>query len=237
MFQWIVLFFSLVVCVNVNADADTTVSTNKNISTNTNINLTSLNNNGVKRWETKVFTGDTVYSIGEYEGRLALKALSNHAASGLVLQKKIDLTKTPYLNWSWLAKKQLLGLDERSKSGDDFVARIYVVIDGGFLFWKTQSLNYVWSSNQEIGLVWDNPFAGSNVKMMSIQGKQSKTGQWYEEKRNVYQDLIDTLGDKGSAEANLDAYQYIDIVAIMTDTDNSETDAESYYGDLVFTAQ
>jgi hypothetical protein len=61
--------------------------------------------------------------------------------------------------------------------------------------------------------------------------------QWYEEKRNVYQDLIDTLGDKGSAEANLDAYQYIDIVAIMTDTDNSETDAESYYGDLVFTAQ
>ncbi|MFT5550449.1 MAG: hypothetical protein ACI9CO_002382, partial [Candidatus Azotimanducaceae bacterium] len=53
---------------------------------------------------------------------------------------------------------------------------------------------------------------------------------------NVYQDLINTLGDKGSKEANREAYQYIDIVAIMTDTDNSGKDAESYYGDIVFSA-
>jgi hypothetical protein len=38
------------------------------------------------------------------------------------------------------------------------------------------------------------------------------------EKRNVYQDLIDTFGDQGSEKANLKAYNYI---AIMTDTDNS----------------
>jgi hypothetical protein len=141
---------------------------------------------------------------------------------------------TPYLSWSWLAEKKLLALDERSKSGDDFVARIYVVIDGGFLFWKTESLNYVWSSNQDTGLIWDNAFAGASVKMMSIRGKESQKGRWYEEKRNVYQDLIDTLGDKGSEEANREAYKYIDVIAIMTDTDNSGKSAESYYGDIVF---
>jgi hypothetical protein len=139
----------------------------------------------------------------------------------LVLKNKISLTITPYINWSWLVEKTLHGLNERSKSGDDFVARIYVVIDGGFMVWKTNSLNYVWSSNQAKGLVWDNPFAGSIVKMMSIERKESQTSKWYEEKRNVYQDLIDIFGGQGSEKANLKAYNYIDIIAIMTDTDNS----------------
>jgi hypothetical protein len=120
-----------------------------------------------------------------------------------------------------LVEKTLHGLNERSKSGNDFVARIYVVIDGGFMVWKTNSLNYVWSSNQAKGLVWDNPFAGSIVKMMSIERKESQTSKWYEEKRNVYQDLIDIFGGQGSEKANLKAYNYIDIIAIMTDTDNS----------------
>jgi hypothetical protein len=220
MLRSLFLLFSITVCLNGYAD----------------INLTSLNSRVIQEWDIKIFSGETIYSISEYKGRLGLKALSNNTASGLVLKKKIDLTKTPYLNWSWLVEKKLLELDERSKSGDDFSARIYVVIDGGLLFWRTQSLNYVWSSNQEKGLVWDNPFAGSKVKMISIKGKAAQKSHWYEEKRNVYQDLINTLGDKGSEEANREAYQYIDIVAIMTDTDNSGKVAESYYGDIVFSA-
>jgi hypothetical protein len=83
-----------------------------------------------------------------------------------------------------------------------------VVIDGGFMLCKTKSLNYVWSSNQDKGLIWDNPFAGSNVKMMSIRAKGSEKGKWYQEKRNVYQDLIDVFGDKGSKEANQKTYRY-----------------------------
>ncbi len=154
-----------------------------------------------------------------------------------MLKNKIDLTLTPYIQWSWLVENKLLQLDERSKSGDDFVARIYVVIDGGLMVWKTKSLSYVWSSNQDKGLVWDNAYAGSSVKMMSIRGKESQKGVWYEEKRNVYRDLIDTFGGKGSEEANRKAYRYIDIIAIMTDTDNSGKEVESYYGDIAFSAK
>ena len=186
MLRWIVLLFSVIVCVNVKAET----------------NLTLLGDNGILLWEAKEFSGESIYSVGEYKGRLALKALSHNSASGLVLKKKIDLSITPYINWSWLIEKKLLMLDERSKRGDDFVARIYVVIDGGLMFWQTQSLSYVWSSNQAKGLVWDNAFAGSSVKMMSVRGNTSQTGRWYEEKRNVYTDLIDTFGDKGSEEEN-----------------------------------
>jgi hypothetical protein len=199
-------------------------------------NLTSLSDNGVENWEAKIFSGESIYSVGEYKGRMALKALSDKSASGLVLKQQVDLSITPYINWSWLIEKQLLNLNELSKAGDDFVARIYVVIDGGFLVWKTKSLSYVWSSNQAKGMVWDNPFTGSSVKMMSIQGSNSQKGKWFEEKRNLYKDLIDVFGDQGSESANLKAYKNIDIIAIMTDTDNSKQTAESYYGDILFTA-
>lgn len=218
--KWTVIVAGLVVCINVQAA----------------INITSLKDNGLERWQPKVFDGESVYTLVEHKGRTALQADSQNAASGLVLKQKIDLIKTPYLSWSWLAQNKLSGLDERSKGGDDYVARIYLVIDGGLFIWNSRSLNYVWSSNQDKGLVWDNPFAGSRVKMMSVRGQESQTGQWYQEQRNVYADLIATLGDKGSDRANRKAYQYIDVVAIMTDTDNSDNVAQSYYGDIVFSA-
>jgi hypothetical protein len=184
-----------------------------------------------------VLSGKTVYDLVEYEGKTALRAISDNSASGLVLKKKIDLSKTPYLNWSWLAARKLPLLDEQSKSGDDYVARVYVVIDGGLFVWRTKSLSYVWSSNQSQDQVWDNAFAGSNVKMISVRGKDAQIEHWYSEKRNVYQDLIKYFGDKGSEKSNLKAYRFIDIVAIMTDTDNSGSHAESYYGDILFSAQ
>ena len=218
MLKWMFSLFISSVCLHVIAST----------------NLTSFSNNGIQRWQPKVLSGESNYTMKEHKGQLALRAISNGSASGLVLNNKIDLTITPYINWSWLIEKKLLALNERNKNGDDFVARVYVVIDGGLMIWKTRSLNYVWSSNQDKGLVWDNPFAGSSVKMMSIQGKHSQKGRWYKEKRNVYRDLIDTFGDQGSEEANRKAYQYIDIIAIMTDTDNSQKQAESYYGDITF---
>ena len=220
MLRKIIITFSLMVCLPATAAK----------------NLTSLSDNGIANWEAKIFSGESIYSVVEYKGRMALKALSDKSASGLVLKQQVDLSITPYINWSWLIEKQLLNLNELSKAGDDFVARIYVVIDGGFLVWKTKSLSYVWSSNQAKNKVWDNPFTGSSVKMMSVQGSDSQKGKWYEEKRNLYQDLVDTFGDQGSESANLKAYKYIDIIAIMTDTDNSNQTAESYYGDIVFSA-
>jgi hypothetical protein len=214
----IILFFSLTTCFSSLAI----------------INLTSLNENGIEKWQAKVFEDKSIYRVQQYKGRLALQALSHNAASGLIIEQSIDLSVTPYISWSWLIEKQLLELNELSKAGDDFVARIYVVIDGGFMVWKTKSLSYVWSSNQAQGKIWDNPFAGSNVKMMSIQGSTAEKGKWYDEKRNLYQDLIAAFGDQGSESANLKAYKNIDIIAIMTDTDNSKKTAESYYGDIIF---
>ncbi len=201
------------------------------------INVTRLDEGGIREWETETFFGETHYEL-DTEGDMAiLKAISDKSASALFLEKKIDLESTPYLNWSWLLKEKLPELNELTKKGDDHAARIYVVIKDGPFIWNTKSINYVWSGSQNTNEVWNNPFAGENVKMMSIQGKNSKLNHWYREKRNLYQDLIRLFGDKGSQEANLEAYRYIDAIALMTDTDNSKNTAKAYYGDIVFTSK
>ena len=201
------------------------------------INLTSINEGTVLEWEKELFSGETFYEISSHNGVNALKAISNDAASGLRHEQRIDLLETPYLNWNWLITQNLPITDERTRSGDDFAARVYIFIRGESSILDTKAISYVWSSSQEVGATWGNPYARSNVKMIAARGKDDSTNQWYSQKQNVYQDLIDQYGDKGSEEANLSSYRYIDIVALMTDTDNSGASAVSYYGDIIFSAE
>ncbi|WP_230690995.1 DUF3047 domain-containing protein [Vibrio nigripulchritudo] len=204
---------------------------------NANEILKVLENGDASEWKQESFKGFTNYESAMLDGVSVLKATSNGTASGLFLKKRVDLLQTPFLNWKWQVSQALPKLDEQSKEGDDYAARIYVVIDGGLMAWRTRSLNYVWSGSQQAGTFWDNAYVGSNVCMVAVRGEDAPTQTWYSEKRNVYQDLITYLGDKGSKRANERAYRYIDVIAIMTDTDNSQTSATTYYGDISFSAQ
>ena len=178
-------------------------------------------------WEERAFAGRTEYRIVEVDGRSALRAQSHGAASGLVKEAQVDLRQTPFLRWSWKVERALAGLDERSKGGDDYAARVYVILSGGLRFWETRSLNYVWSGSQPRGSSWPNAFAGNNVVMLAIAGKEDPTGQWMSVKRDLREDLRRYLGVE---------VERIDAVALMTDTDNSGQSTSAYYGDISFTA-
>ena len=96
-------------------------------------------------WQTKSFQGETRYRLMAQDGRRVLFAESQGTASGLYREIPVDLNRTPWLNWSWRVDRVLSGVDERSKAGDDYPARVYVVVSGGAAFWKTRSLIYVLS--------------------------------------------------------------------------------------------
>ena len=179
--------------------------------------------------EAKEFDGHTQYTLNVDESKQqhVLQATSAKAASGLFREVRIDLHKTPFLNWSWKTNSSLQGIDETQKSGDDFAARIYVVVDGGYLLWNTIALNYVWSSSHQKGQRWDNPFT-SNATMYAIESGKKNLGKWQHYKRNILEDLKNMAGKKT---------QYIDAIAIMTDTDNSDLKATTYFGDIFFTAE
>ncbi len=179
-------------------------------------------------WENKQFNASSDYRLIEEEGDRVLLAKSHQAASGWYKKQRIDLDKTPFLNWSWRIDKRLPKLDERNKSGDDYAARIYVVISGGWAFWKTRALNYVWSGNQEKGATWANAFAGDNVMMIALRDRKDREKVWYRERRNVQQDLQKIFGER---------IRFVDAIAVMTDTDNSGAEAESRYGDIFFSEE
>ncbi len=201
------------------------------------VHIAQFEQESLDAWEKKSFVDYTQYDITQLDNQTVLKAVSNQSASGLAKEIKIDLKQTPFLNWSWRIENYLPKMDETEKSGDDYAARLYIVKSGGFFIWKTKALNYVWSSNQPKGSIWDNAYAGSNARMLALRSPQDALGKWVTEKRNVFEDMIALYGDKGSIEANEDAYRYIDAVAIMSDTDDSKAKVSAYYGNIYFTAQ
>lgn len=178
-------------------------------------------------WESKEFAGDTIYSLTRLDGQDVLKAVSDNSASGLFKKIKIDIKKTPYLNWRWRIENRLTPLIETEKSGDDYSARIYIVVSTGIFFWQTRALNYVWSSQAAPASNWPNAFAPNNARMIAVRTSDHKLATWYHEKRNIYQELKQWLGDEVIA---------IDAIAIMTDTDNSHSHATAYYGDIYFSS-
>jgi hypothetical protein len=179
-------------------------------------------------WEEKAFMGRTTYELLQQDGNTFLRARSSGTASGLYRKQKVDLQDYPYLNWRWKINRRLAGLDETSKTGDDYAARIYVIVKDGLLFWKTRAICYVWSANMQKGSVWDNAYAGESVKMVAVRSSGDELEKWYEEKRNVFRDFARLFGVDVSE---------IDSIAVMVDTDNSQQEATGYYANINFSAR
>ncbi len=211
----------------------------------TDIKIANFSEGDRSGWEEKSFEGNSQYTFvdkktvgaenadaskdalpGE-QAKQVLRASTRGQASGLFKEVAIDLTKTPYLHWSWRVQNLLEGNDERSKEGDDYPARIYVVVSGGVFFWNTKAINYVWSSNQPIGSEWPNAYTG-NARMIAVRSGKKQLGQWVNERRNIREDLQKLFGEDITK---------VDAVAVMVDGDNTGQAATAYFGDIFFSGE
>lgn len=183
---------------------------------------------GLNEWEPIEFEGETRYELMNEGNVTVLKASSNASASGLVKKQTVDLRKTPILEWRWRLDQALPAREEQSKKGDDYAARIYVIVKDGWFFWQTKALNYVWSSRDNPPSSWPNAFAPDNARMLPVRNAQHGSGQWFTERRNVREDLKQLFGK---------TYDEIEAIAIMTDTDNSGLSAQASYGELIFSEE
>lgn len=184
-----------------------------------------FSHNRLNGWKQKSFTGETRYRLQTVDSVVVLRADSHAAGSGLFKEQTIDLEKMPFLNWSWRIGNRLTGLNEQTKSGDDYAVRVYVIVKGGLAFWQTKAVNYVWSSNSAKASVWANAFAGNEVMMLALRGTEAALNVWHTEKRNVRADLQRLFGED---------VRTIDTVALMTDTGNSRGRVSAFYGDIWF---
>lgn len=180
-------------------------------------------------WEERIFSTTTEYRGVLLDGERVVRARADDSASALYQRRRVLLNRTPYLQWRWRIERTLGGeINEHSREGDDFAARIYVVRNGGLSFWRTKVLNYVWSNSQPVGARWTSPMAGINTQVIAVDTGDAMAGQWQWHSRDIRADWLAAFGEE---------IDRIDAVAIMTDTDNTGTALQAWYADIVFSAQ
>ena len=166
----------------------------------------------------------TVYSVGSNENGNFLKAVADNAASGLGKEVKIDLNKTPFINITWKIEKDLQGINEKSKKGHDFAARVFAVKKTGATPLSNRAINYVFLSNSAVGQSWPSPYTKKSIDNVLATTKDN-LNVWVTVKANVKEDF--------KKFHDLDVNE-LDGLAIMADTDNSKMKSISYFQNIYF---
>ena len=169
----------------------------------------------------------TKYSVGINENGKFLRAVANNSASGLGKEIKINLNETPFLNITWKVEKDLSGINESSKKGHDYAARVFVVKKTGATPLSNRAMNYVFSSNKNVDTFHPSPFTKKSIDY-ALSTTKKNLNEWVTVKVNVKKHF------KKFHDLDLDE---INGVAIMSDTDNSKLKAISYYQNIYFSSE
>ena len=188
----------------------------------TEVELSELNVRKVRGADNK-----TIYTVGSNDNGNFLKAVADNAASGLGKEVKIDLNKTPFINITWKIEKDLPGIKENSKKGHEFAARVFAVKKTGATPLSNRAINYVFSSNSEVGFNSPSPYTKKSIDNV-LASTKNNLNKWITVKANVKEDF------KRFHDLDVDE---LDGLAIMSDTDNSKMKAIAYYQNIYFSAK
>jgi len=215
MFKFFYIFITSLIFLN------SALAENVNIFKFTEQELSELDVRKVRGADNK-----TVYTVGSNENGNFLKAVADNAASGLGKEVKIDLNKTPFINITWKIEKDLQGINENSKKGHDFAARVFAVKKTGATPLSNRAINYVFSSNSAVGQSWPSPYTKKSIDNVLATTKDN-LNVWVTVKANVKEDF--------KKFHDLDVNE-LDGLAIMADTDNSKMKSVSYFQNIYFSA-
>ena len=170
---------------------------------------------------------NTLYSIGNNENGNFLKSVADNAASGLGKEIKIDLNKTPFINITWKIEKDLSGINENTKKAHDYAARVFVIKKTGATPLSNRAINYVFSSNNDVGFYSPSPYTKKSIDNV-LSTTKSDLDKWVTVKANVKEDF------KRFHNLNVDE---LDGLAIMSDTDNSKLKTIAYFQNIYFSSK
>lgn len=186
----------------------------------------------------------TRYTTVQIEGVDVVRADADCSASALLHRTPdLDLAAMPWLRWRWRVDvEDSGGADPRTKPGDDFAARVYVLFRfdaanasiaermrhalGQSLFATDlpgDAINYVFTSRAAAGDTWNNPFTKES-KMVSMGSPT--TGHFIDLAANVLDDYRELFGRPPPPVVG---------VALMSDADQRCGRSTAWFGDFRFT--
>jgi len=181
----------------------------------------------------------TRYSLTEVDQRVVLHAQADSSASGLYVP--LVQRDAGTLRWMWKTRDVIRTADNGVSHREDSPLRVFVAFDGdrSTLSLRDQlmyemarittgrempyaTLMYIWGGRLPPGSVVNNPHT-DRVRMIIVDSGTRHTGEWRCHERDLRADYRKAFGvDPGKVIA----------VGLMTDTDNTRTRAESWYGDI-----
>ena len=178
------------------------------------------------QWQHMPLRGETEYRLALMDGRVAIRAVGQQSASGLIRRVFVDPTKCPIFEWSWAVTKIQHNADLRVKEREDVAASIFLLFgDPGFLFdpKPVPTLRYVWTNgNVPIDAIVDNPYLPGTVRSIVVESGTDRIGTWITERRNVMEDFLNAFGYRPT--------ERIHAVVLFTDNDQTREPVEAYYG-------
>lgn len=183
----------------------------------------------------------TRYTMVGDNGITVLRAEANASASGITRRISISPREFPLLRWRWKASNIVAAGDVRTRAGDDYPARIYVMFDypldklpfsermqiqiGRTLHdsnLPAATLCYVWDAKAPAGAIVPSSYT-NRVRMIVVESGADRVNQWLAFERNVAADFRAAFGEDAPP---------ITAIALATDTDNTGESVTAYYGDI-----
>lgn len=179
------------------------------------------------------------------EGQPALRVQADASVSILRQRFEPALPGTGRIRFAWRADALPEGAQLHESGGDDAAVRVLLAFEGDRTRWSARThrlselsrlltgeplpyatLAYVWSAADAPGTVVMNPRTDRIRKLVLDSGAQH-LGQWRTHERDIRADFVSVFGEEPGP---------LVAVALMTDTDNTGSRLQAWYGPLLLQA-
>lgn len=194
-------------------------------------------------WTHQRFPGkrDTVYQAQRKDGRDAVKGSAASSASMLRRKVRVEASDLGRLQFSWLVPATIASADLSQRNSDDSPVRVVLAFEGDRSRFSAKdallselaetltgealpyaTLMYVWSNRQQAESVIENPRSG-RIRKLVMESGGGNLNRWLAYERDLRSDFLQAFGEPPGALLS---------IAIMTDTDNTRSDASAWYGPI-----
>lgn len=191
----------------------------------------------------------TRYELVTVDGRRVVRADADGSYTNVVHPLNGDTSGTPILRWSWRVDRFPAGSDPTTKAGDDFAAKVCVLLDlpldrlsfgdrlkvelGRRLFdpdLPAATLCYVWDRTTKSDAWFPNIYT-DRVRMLPVRSAaRGEQERWFDEKRDLRADFAKAFPDEARG-----GLPRIAAVAFASDADNTGSSAVAWFGDISLT--
>jgi hypothetical protein len=166
---------------------------------------------------------------------LVVRLVSDRNSSfGIKRELHVDLKEYPYLNWQWKAVRLPRGGDVRKAATDDQAVQLYVAFPAtGFpAVLNTPIIGYVWDNEAPRGWTGrSKQIGGGKLRYLVVRNKADRIGEWYTERRNLYEDFRKLFRDLKGVDTITHGIQF------HINSQYTKSEAEGCIGDVFFSRQ